>query len=330
MDGNIDFVIIWVDGDDEEWQKSRNCCLGIKDEVVTSMYRNWDNLQYWFRGVEKFTPWVNKIHFVTCGHLPKWLNINHPKLHIVKHSDYMPEEYLPTFNSHAIELNLHRIEGLAEQFVYFNDDTFIMDQMQATDFFKNGLPCDTPILSSLVPLVPKDPFFHYFINNLSIINYHFSKRKVLKKNWSKWFSLKYGKLLFKNIYYAPVGGFSGFLNFHLPAAFLKASLKEVWEKEPEVLAATSINKFRTIHDVNQYIFSYWQFATGNFTPRKTNYGRFFLIEQDNQDLFECMSLRKYKMFCINDNPAVIHFDEKKEALKKQFSQLLPEQSKFEL
>jgi hypothetical protein len=330
MNKNIDFVIAWVDGDDKEWQKSKNRYLGIEDESTSSLYRDWDNLQYWFRAVEKYTPWVNKIHFVTCGHLPKWLNIQHTKLNIVKHFDYMPKEYLPTFNSHAIELNLHRIEGLEEQFVYFNDDTFIMDYMQPTDFFKKGLPCDSAIMSALVPLIPKDPFFHYYINNLSIINHQFSKRKVLNKNLGKWFSLKYGKLLLKNIYYAPIGGFFGFYNFHMPTSFLKSIFKEVWEKEPEVLDATSLNKFRTVYDVNQYVFSYWQFATGKFFPRRTNYGRFFILGEYEQDLFKVMSSKKYKMICINDSKSEINFNEKKEAIKKQFNQLLPDKSTFEL
>src|SRR5699024_11566777 len=86
---------------------------------------DWDNLQYWFRGVEKYAPWVNKVHFVTWGHVPNWLKVDHPKINVVKHVDFLKEENLPTFNSRAIEINLHRIEGLAEQFVYFNDDMFL-------------------------------------------------------------------------------------------------------------------------------------------------------------------------------------------------------------
>ena len=124
----IDFVMIWVDGNDPEWQKEK---AKYDERVVTTAnsevrYRDWDNLQYWFRAVEKFAPWVNKIHFVTWGHLPPWLDTSNPKLHVVNHKDFIPEEYLPTFSSHTIELNLHRIEGLAERFVYFNDDTFLM------------------------------------------------------------------------------------------------------------------------------------------------------------------------------------------------------------
>lgn len=327
---SIDFVITWVDGNDSEWQNCKYRYQKTRDESAPFFYRDWDNLQYWFRGVEKFTPWVNKIHFVTCGHLPQWLNVNHAKLNIVKHSDYMPERYLPTFNSHAIELNLHRIAGLAEQFVYFNDDSFVTDCMKPADFFIKGLPCDSAIMSTLVPLVPGDPFFHYLINDLSIINHGFSKRKAISQNLRKWFSLKYGKLLLKNMYYAPVGGFSGFLNLHLPASFLKSTFEEVWENESAILEASSLNKFRTIHDVNQYVFSYWQFAAGKFFPRRTDCGRCFILGEDDQDLFKDMSAKKYKMICINDSISVTDYNEKKEAIKKQFNQMLPDKSAFEL
>ncbi|MFQ7768319.1 MAG: hypothetical protein ACLRIL_08645 [Fusicatenibacter saccharivorans] len=92
----------------------------------TSRYRDWDILKYWFRGVEKFAPWVNQIHFVTYGHVPDWLNEKHSKLHIVKHEDFIPQEFRPTFSSHPIEWNFHRIEWLTENFVYFNDDMFLI------------------------------------------------------------------------------------------------------------------------------------------------------------------------------------------------------------
>ena len=74
----IDFVMLWVDDTDPEWRKQRNLYSG-KDEAMVdnreARYRDWDTLKYWFRGVEKFAPWVNKIYFVTCGHLPEWLNV---------------------------------------------------------------------------------------------------------------------------------------------------------------------------------------------------------------------------------------------------------------
>ena len=178
MEFPIDFVLPWVDGSDPEWQAQRaKYSEGNKGFVDASIarYRDWDNLQYWFRGVEKFAPWVNRIYFVTWGHLPQWLNTKHPKLKIVKHEDYIPEEYLPVFSSRPIELNIHRIPGLSENFVFFNDDCFIIDMMKPTDFFRNGKPCDTAALDildsyNLVPATSKLLAMH-------VINKHFTKKK---------------------------------------------------------------------------------------------------------------------------------------------------------
>lgn len=137
----IDFVITWVDGNDPDWQKQKmeysiQPDLSQKQDDRKERYRDWDLLRYWFRGVERFAPWVRRIHFVTWGHLPSWLNKEHPKLNIVNHKDFIPEKYLPTFNSHAIEWNMHRIPGLAENFVYFNDDMFLIKKVRPEQYFK--------------------------------------------------------------------------------------------------------------------------------------------------------------------------------------------------
>ena len=110
---DIDFVVTWVDNSDPQWQ---NEFEQYKTDTVANeenshiRYSEHGLLRYWFRGVEKFAPWVRKIHFVTNGQYPAWLNLNNSKLHFVRHSDYIDSKYLPLFNSHPIENNLHRIK----------------------------------------------------------------------------------------------------------------------------------------------------------------------------------------------------------------------------
>ena len=124
----MDIIIAWVDGNDPEWQEEFNSYKGIKDgNTDPSRFRDWENFHFLFRGIEKFAPWVEKVHLVTWGHLPNWLNTDHPQLNIVNHKDYIPNEYLPTFNSHTIELNFHRIKELSEEYIYVNDDMFIIN-----------------------------------------------------------------------------------------------------------------------------------------------------------------------------------------------------------
>ena len=170
----IDFVLAWVDGADKEWLAERrkyNPAKGADNSAAR--YRDWENLQYWFRGVEKFAPWVNRIYFVTCGHIPPWLNTSHPKLKLIRHSDYMKPEYLPTFNINSIELNFHRIPELSEQFVYFNDDMFLLKSVKEEDFFKDGLPRDCCIETALVQDDIRNPFASMLMNDAALVNMHF-------------------------------------------------------------------------------------------------------------------------------------------------------------
>lgn len=183
----IDFVIPWVDGNDPEWRREKNMYSGnntsfsSEKDIRDERYRDWDNLQYWFRGVEKFAPWVRKIHFVTWGHLPKWLNTKHPKLHIVNHTDYIPAQFLPTFNSHTIEWNFHNIEGLSQNFVYFNDDIFVLQKVEPKDFFKHGKPVDMLALQPDVANADDQVMPYIYLNNAMVLAKYFDKRSNMKK-----------------------------------------------------------------------------------------------------------------------------------------------------
>ena len=108
----IDFIVTWVDSNDPEWIKSYNYYRPEKPITDSARFRNWDIFRYWFRAVERYAPWVNKVFLVTNGRFPDWINPECKKLVLVKHSDYIPKKYLPTFNSNTIELNFGRIKEL--------------------------------------------------------------------------------------------------------------------------------------------------------------------------------------------------------------------------
>jgi len=118
---NIDFVVTWLDSNDFEWKKEYEFYkVNDKGDKSKARFRDMNFFQYWFRAVEKYAPWVNKVFLITNGKFPDWINKNNPKLVLVKHEDYIPKEFLPTFNSITIELHMHKIKGLSEHFVYFN------------------------------------------------------------------------------------------------------------------------------------------------------------------------------------------------------------------
>ena len=327
----IDFVVPWVDGSDKEWIKERMKLEGVEGDLVVNDYRDWDIFKYWFRAVETYAPWVNKIYLITYGHLPKFLNIDHPKLKIIKHEDYIPKEYLPTFSSHVIELNLHRIEGLSEHFVYFNDDTFINQPMEPEDFFIDGLPCDSAIINPIVP-ARYDTISNIMINDIGIINQNFNKKEVMKRDRWKWYNHRNGVLNLLNLMFSPWSRFPGLYQQHLPTSFLKSTFNTVWEKEYDVLDQTCQHQIRDYkYDVNQWLIKEWQMCEGNFMPRNHKIGERFLIDsvEEATKAAKALTSKKYKMVCLNDHYNGLDLEKISKEIILSFKEKFTENSHFE-
>lgn len=320
----------WVDDGDPAWQNAFRSYLPrsqYTDDTCYKRYRNWENLRYWFRGVEKFAPWVNKVHLVTCGQIPSWLNLEAPKLHFVKHSDYIPKEYLPTFSSRPITLNLHRIEGLSERFVLLDDDCFLIDKVEPEVFFKNGLPCDMAAFNAISPL---SNFMHILINNICVINDSFSKREMMRRHFRKWLSPQAGTKLFRTLVLLPWRHFTGFYDHHLPQGYLKSTFEEVWESHEDVMLQTTASRFRSITDVSPWLFRYWQLTKGTFVPLNVNRnGAYFEISDDSLDrIVNTIECQKKRVICLNDGE-VTSFETAKDRINAAFHRILPDKSSFE-
>ncbi len=331
---DIDFVVLWVDGNDPEWQAKRNEYRGDKGDKSTMRYRDWGILKYWFRSIEKNAPWVHKVFFVTCGHYPDWLDLNHPKLEFVKHEDFIPKEWLPTFSSRTIDLNLHRIKGLSEHFVYFNDDMYIVNRLEPEFFFKNGLPRASALMK-VRPLYNIDrdhPLWFAPLFCLQVINDNFDKRKTILRHLNKWFSPCYGRGNLVNLYLLPFKDFTGFQGHHLPDAFLKSTYEEIWEAEEERLSEVSSHRFRIPTELNQYVLRYWQFATGKFIPRSGKVGCNLPIKRENMAaIHNALNDPKTKMICLNDDDDQgDDFEEIRAFIDGELAALFPEKSGFEL
>lgn len=147
VDFPVDLVYTWVDGNDPVWRAKRNEYMPPRPEghvpnhMNDARWRENNELMYSLRSVEMYAPWVRHIYIVTDGQCPAWLNTDHPKIRIVDHSEILPADALPVFSSHAIESCIYRIPGLAEHFVYGNDDTFFGSPTTPDDFFRaDGAP----------------------------------------------------------------------------------------------------------------------------------------------------------------------------------------------
>lgn len=332
----IDIVLPWVDGNDPEWVTQKELWkakLSVDNKANSNVrYESWDNLQYWFRAIEKNLPWFNKIFFLTCGHIPSFLNLENPRLRIVKHDEYIPQQYLPTFKSRTIELNVHRIRDLSENFILFNDDFFPLQYIKESYYFKNNKVCDEAIEGHIVPTYVGDITAnakYTQVNNLLVINRHFKKREVQRKNFWKWYYPGYGEFLKRNIVMHYWYDFAGFRDPHMASAMKKETLRKLWESENAVMSETCQKRFRSHTDISRFLIRYWQICEGDFNPRRT-LGKSFVVGINNyKDIAEEMRQQKYRMVSLNENCTAEEFAVIKEEINGVLNTLFPDKSSFE-
>lgn len=342
MNDKIDFVVTWLDSSDPVWQEQYKQYKGVAEsgDQSSARFRDWDLFRYWFRSVETYAPWVNKVYLVTNGTFPTWINPNHPKLVLVKHSDYIPDKFLPTFNSCTIELHMNKIEGLSDRFVYFNDDCYINAPISPEYYFKDGLPCDSNIetVFNVPTFNPIDRFTIYIsmMVDIGVLNAHFDRRKVWRQSPKRWLGTHLGKAGFLTSLYLMMsskgkGRFVGFNWKHVEQPFLKAVFDEVWEKEAAMLEE-SCTRFREEVILNPYIFRYWQLASNLFYPVKLNKARKYRIEKNHMPkILSTIMNPQVKSLCVNDTPVCTEeeFSQYKEAIHKVFNEKFPQKSSYE-
>jgi UDP-N-acetylglucosamine-lysosomal-enzyme len=173
--GPIDAVYTWVNGSDPIWKnerdfwyqhwiqeydgpdrntQSRQDSDDNDDEGASTEnhFRDNDELRYSFRSLERYAPWIRHIHLVTNGQIPSWLDLDNPRIKIVRHSEiFENSSHLPVFSSSSIESNLDRIPGLSDIFLYFNDDVFLAAPISPDDYITPSGE-QTIYLSHPVPL----------------------------------------------------------------------------------------------------------------------------------------------------------------------------------
>lgn len=225
--GPIDVVYTWVDGSDPLWANLRNewakKTLGIHwDATKVTRFRDRNELKYSLRSIEKFAPFVRHIYIVTCGQKPSWIK-DHPKITIVSHQAiYKWKEHLPVFNSMSIECNLHRIPGLAERFIYMNDDVFLGRKATPFSFFTKKGRIRVFLTSSKIESNPSEVSSGAY--KRAAAN---TKQLILKTFHSDKFC-RYHQ--------------------HTPFPSIKSHTLDVEKRFPQVFRTTSSHRFRTRED----------------------------------------------------------------------------------
>ena len=133
----VDLVCPWVDGDDPELHADMRRHAAIPENLNPERTRDlYELLRYSLRSVAKFAGWIRYVHIITRRpQVPAWLDLDNPRVNLVHH-DELPgfSPYLPTFNSTAIESFVHAVPGVADHFLFLNDDFLFGAPVVLEDF----------------------------------------------------------------------------------------------------------------------------------------------------------------------------------------------------
>jgi hypothetical protein len=238
----VDIVYTWVNGTDPEYIKIRAYWsekLGQEKRLSMDKVRFLDNseLKLSLRSVERFLPWVRTIYIVTNNQTPKWLDTSHPKIRMVSIDDIFPDKnWTPSFNSHAIEFQLHHIPGLSENFIYCCDDTLFGNPCSKQDFFTFlGKEDETQSKTHL-------QFDTYLFIYPAYIEYLRNRKQAML--WrSAWNNLKY--VLERSF---PGHRIRSHIS-HQAVAMKKSALSYAAKQYPKIYQQVSATRFRSMLDV---------------------------------------------------------------------------------
>ena len=292
----MDAVITYVDGNDPIWREAYRSRLG--DGINGKHFRDWGTLKYLLRGIETHLPFVRNVFLVVSGEtqVPEWAD--RENLRIVMHRDIIPGEFLPVFNSTAIEMFLHRIPGLDEEFIYLNDDFFPLRDCRPEDFFRDG---------------KAGVSFQRHLFASGLYKRHCRNCDRLAREAS---------------------GLRPCVSFRRPqhacAALLRSVCEEISSKEAECIVA-SVSPVRREYNFNYYLFSDYAFYTGRTFEKRVSNKHFSTAVASPDRVCSFIVSPDTDFACINDvNMPEEKFLVFRERLLEAFAQAFPSKSRFEL
>lgn len=292
----VDIVITYVDGLDPAWQREYE--QYTHEPVLEKRFRDWGTLPYLFRGIAVNMPFIRKVHLVVArdSQVPQWINRN--EVNIVLHRDIIPQEYLPTFNSTAIEMFLHRIEGLDEEFLYFNDDMYPMMECRAEDFFREG--------RGVIGMSS-----HFWPSNMYKIHCRNSYRAACQAIRKK-------------------PGLCFLRPQHICSPMLKSKCEELYGRLGKQIN-DSVTRVRSNDNLNQYLYLDYIYLRGKIINKRQSKKHFSLGVASVKNLCQFILHPTHKLACIND----VQLSEERyvvlrSAILEAFEARFPDKSKFEL
>lgn len=291
----MDIVITYVNGNDPVWQKDYE--KFTKVPVMEKRFRDWGTLQYLLRGIEKHMPFIRKVFLVVShrSQIPEW--VDESNLDVVLHEDFVPEEYLPTFNCNTLEMNLHRIKGLDEQYLYFNDDLFPVRDCKPGDFYRDG--------KSLIGFTK-----HYWGTGMFkqiCRNSDALARKALGMPASRSFIRPQ----------------------HICAPMLKSECEKMCGIVAEDIAA-SYTRTREGRNCNQYMFTDYLFYQGKALSEKISSKHLSVAVSSASRIRKAIEAPSRNLICINDvRLSEKRYEKLRNTVIDAFEKKFPQKSRFE-
>lgn len=277
----IDVVYTWVDGDDPEWRAKRDRVARrttgtTGDGSTPERYLSFDELRYSLRSVWEHVPYVRHIYLVTDGQRPSWLDPAHPRITLVDHADIFEDaSALPTFNSHAIESQLHHIDGLSDHYLYVNDDVFFGRLSDwSTYFHRSGTSYFFPS-KALFPVLDLDDD----ASSVDHAGQNLQRLLVEETGWVPRTKIK-----------------------HTPHPQQRELLLELERRFGDAYRRTMRSRFRSADDVSFAAALHHRYgeAIGRASPGQIRYEYLSLAADNIVDHLERLVDAPYDTLCIND------------------------------
>lgn len=291
----MDIVITYVNGLDPEWQQEY--AKHTNTPIVEKRFRDWGTLKYLFRGIAQNMPFIRKVHLVVSqpSQVPEWLNCD--EVDVVLHKDIIPADLLPTFNCNPIEMHLHNIADLDEEYLYFNDDIFPLKPCQPTDFFRDG----RGVLGMSHHLFAFDMFKHICRNSDSVA------REAL--------CIKPSRLFLRPQ--------------HVCTPMLKSEVQEVYSAMKDRILQ-SMTTTRSAKNLNQYLYLDYMYLKGKIINERLSKKHFSVGVVSAKKLRQFIESPTHKLTCVNDvQLSEERYTELRQALIDAFERKLPNRSKYE-
>ena len=291
----MDIVITYVNGNDPVWQKDYE--KFTKVPVMEKRFRDWGTLQYLLRGIEKHMPFIRKVFLVVShrSQIPEW--VDESNLDVVLHEDFVPQEYLPTFNCNTLEMNLHRIKGLDEQYLYFNDDLFPVRDCKPGDFYRDG--------KALIGFTK-----HYWGTGMF---------KQICRN---------SDALARKALGMPVSR-SFIRPQHICAPMLKSECEKMCGIVAEDIAA-SYTRTREGRNYNQYMFTDYLFYQGKALSEKISIKHLSVAVSSASRIRKAIEAPSRNLICINDvRLSEKRYEKLRNTVIDAFEKKFPQKSRFE-